>query len=124
MKLFIKLDNSGSIIGHDWLHLNPDLPNDPNYKECKFNEPKDIFDIERNGYKYKIINNEYILLNDFEFENHPLKILGKIKKKLIKLKEKEEGKRHKADWEKVKLGLIDIDEINEVQKRIDDLDKE
>lgn len=73
--------------------------------------------------QYKLENKRFLIL-----ENNQVKLsddyrIHMINKKLEKLKAKEEKKRHKEDWQKVRLGLSDPDDIAEVDKKIAELDK-
>ena len=119
MKLFIKLDSNANIIEHDW-----NKENDGNFIPCKYNDPIQIFDIEKHCYKYKVVNGEYIELDEQGMKDHPLKRKEKRLKKLNRLKRKEEKKRHKQEWNEVKKSLTDQEELNEVDKILTDLDME
>ena len=119
MKLYIKLDENGQIIGHDW-----NKENDVSFIKCKFNDPRSIFCTTKVGYCYKVINGEYIQLSENEFNNHPLKLKEKRLKKIYKLKTKIEKQRDKEDWKTIKESLTDKDEIKEVEEIISEIESE
>ena len=120
---FIKVDKDGNILTHHhYAHDGIDVPN--NNTECLVNltESEDTYNIYK--FRYDLINKKLAPLTKEEMRQHPNYKIREINKKIDKLKKKEEKIQHKRDWENIKKQLIDLDEINEVQKRIDNLDKE